>query len=176
MTGRPTANEAAPYYFTYIDRIQDQNILHALESQMDTVLPLLHRISEETSLHRYAPDKWSIRQMWRHVNDTERVFVGRALWFARGLPGALPSFDQDIAVAAGRCDEFSWAGYVEEFREIRMATIGFFRNLPEDAWMRTGTASDKQFTVRACAYIVAGHVEHHAAILREKYLAARAAQ
>src|ERR1051326_6790830 len=72
MTGRPTASEAAPYYFTYIDRIQDQNILHALESQMEETLPLLHRISEERSLHRYAPDKWSIRQMWNHVNDAER--------------------------------------------------------------------------------------------------------
>jgi hypothetical protein len=176
MTGRPSQNEAAPYYFTYIDRIQDQDILHALESQMDTTVPLLHRISEEASLHRYAPDKWSIRQMWRHVNDTERVFVFRALWFARELPGALPSFEQNIAVSSARCDEFSWANYVEEFREIRLATLGFFRNLPEEAWMRSGSASDKQFTVRACAYIVAGHVAHHAAILQEKYLAARAAQ
>ena len=170
MTGRPTASEAAPYYFTYIDRIQDQNIVHALEAQLDETLPLLHRVSEEKSLHRYAPDKWNIRQLWNHVNDTERVFLFRALWFARSLPGALPSFDQDIAVSAARCDEVPWASYVEEFREIRQASIGFFRNLQEDAWMRSGTASDKQFTVRACAYIVAGHVAHHSGILRDKYL------
>jgi len=175
MTGRPSSNEAAPYYFTYIDRVPDQDIVHALESQLDTTLPLLHRVSEEMSLHRYAPDKWSVRQVWGHVNDTERVFLSRALWFARGLPGALPSFEQDIAVAAARCDERSWASYVEEFREIRLATIGFFRNLPEEAWTRSGTASDKQFTVRACAYIVAGHVAHHAGILQEKYLPAHAA-
>lgn len=169
MTGRPTANEAAPYYFNYIDRIQDQNILHALESQLDEVTPLLHRISEEKSLHRYASDKWSIREMWNHVNDAERIFVHRALWFARGLPGALPSFEQDVAVPAARANEFPWASLVEEFREIRLATIGFFRNLPEEAWMRAGVASDKTFTVRACAYIVAGHVAHHATVLREKY-------
>src|ERR1051325_6737597 len=175
MTGRPTASEAAPYYFTYIDRIQDQNILHALEAQLDETMPLLHRISEEKSLHRYAPDKWSIRQMWNHVNDAERVFVSRALWFARQLPGALPSFEQDIAVAAAHCDGFCWNNYVEEFREIRLATISFFRNLPEDAWMRSGIASDKTFTVRACAYIAAGHVAHHSAVLREKYLEAGAA-
>jgi hypothetical protein len=176
MTGRPTASEAAPYYFTYIDRVQDQDILHALEAQLDETMPLLHRISEEKSLHRYAPDKWNIRQLWNHVNDTERVFLFRALWFARGLPGALPSFDQETAVAAAHCDGFCWSNYVEEFREVRLATISFFRNLPADAWMRTGTASDKQFTVRACAYIIAGHAAHHAAVLREKYLLANAAQ
>jgi DinB family protein len=170
MTGRPNTSEAAPYYFTYIDKIPDQNIVHALEAQLDETLPLLHRISEEKSLHRYAPDKWNIRQLWNHVNDTERIFLFRALWFARGLPGALPSFDQEIAVASTRCDEIPWASYVDEFREIRQATIGFFRNLQEDAWTRSGTASDKEFTVRACAYIVAGHVAHHAGILRDKYL------
>jgi hypothetical protein len=170
MTGRPSANEAAPYYFNYIDRIPDQDILHALEAQMDEVLPLLHRISEEKSLHRYASDKWSIRQMWNHVNDAERIFLFRALWFARGLPGALPSFEQDIAVSAANCDGFCWKNYVEEFQEIRMATIGFFRNMPEEAWLRAGIASDKSFTVRACAYIVAGHVAHHVGVLKEKYL------
>ncbi len=170
MIGRPTANEAAPYYFNYIDRIQDQNILHALEAQLDETMPILHRISEEKSLHRYSSDKWSIREMWNHVNDAERIFVHRALWFARGLPGALPSFEQDIAVAAAHCDGFCWSNYVEEFREIRMATISFFRNLTEEAWLRTGIASDKSFTVRACAYIVAGHVAHHVGVLREKYL------
>ncbi|HKV94935.1 MAG TPA: DinB family protein [Candidatus Angelobacter sp.] len=170
MTGRPSANEAAPYYFTYIDRIQDQNILHRLEAQLDEVMPVLHRISEEKSLHRYAPDKWNIRQMWNHVNDAERIFVFRALWFARKLPGALPSFEQEIAVAAANCDGFCWSSYVEEFREIRLATISFFRNVPEDAWMRQGIASDKTFTVRALAYIAAGHVSHHLAVLKEKYL------
>lgn len=170
MTGRPSANEAAPYYFTYIDRIQEEDILHALESQLDATMPVLHRISEERSLHRYAPDKWNIRQMWNHVNDAERVFLFRALWFARSLPGALPSFEQEIAVSSARCNEVPWASYVEEFREVRLATISFFRNLPEEAWMRTGTASDKLFSVRACAYIVAGHVAHHTAVLREKYL------
>ena len=170
MHGRPSANEAAPYYFTYIDRIQEDDILRALESQLDETMPLLHRISEEKSLHRYAPDKWNIRQMWNHVNDAERVFLFRALWFARSLPGALPSFEQDIAVSSARCDEVPWSNYVEEFREVRLATISFFRNLREDAWTRSGIASDKSFTVRACAYITAGHVAHHSAVLREKYL------
>jgi hypothetical protein len=170
MIGRPEPSEAAPYYFGYIDRIKSDDIVHTLQNQLEETLPLLHRIAEEKSLHRYAPGKWTIRQMWNHVNDAERVFLFRALWFARDFTSALPSFEQDIAVTASAADDVAWASHVEEFREIRMATISFFRNMPEDAWMRTGTASDKPFTVRACAYIVAGHVAHHAAMLREKYL------
>jgi hypothetical protein len=170
MIGRPTPNEAAPYYFGYINRVSGDDILHALRAQLDETLPLLHRISEETSLHRYAQEKWSIRQMWGHVNDAERIFLFRALWFARGLDGALPSFEQDTAVVAARSDDVAWARHVEEFRELRLSTISFFQNLPEEAWMRTGMASGNPFTVRSSAYIVAGHVAHHMAVLREKYL------
>jgi hypothetical protein len=170
MIGRPTPNEAAPYYFGYINRVSGDDILRTLQSQLDETLPFLRGITEEKSLYRYAPEKWSIRQMWGHVNDTERVFLMRALWFARKFETALPSFDQEIAVANANSDEVPWARHVEEFREIRLATISFFRNLPEEAWTRTGTASGNPFSVRACAFIVAGHVTHHAGVLREKYL------
>jgi hypothetical protein len=170
MMGRPEATEAAPYYFGYINRVTGDDVLHVLQSQMDETLPFLHGITEEKSFYRYAPEKWSIRQMWGHVNDTERVFLMRALWFARNFDTALPSFDQNIAVAAAKSDDVSWARHVEEFREIRRATISFFRNLPSEAWTRKGVASGNPFTVRACAFIVAGHVTHHAAVLREKYL------
>ena len=169
MIGRPTPNEAAPYYFGYINRVSGDDILRTLQSQLDETLPFLRGIAEEKSLYRYAPEKWSIRQMWGHVNDTERVFLMRALWFARKFETALPSFDQEIAVANANSDEVPWARHVEEFREIRLATISFFRNLPEEAWTRTGTASGNPFSVRACAFIVAGHVTHHAGVLREKY-------
>jgi hypothetical protein len=170
MIGRPGANEAAPYYFGYINRVSSDDILLALQNQFDETLPFLRGISEEKSLYRYATEKWSIRQMWGHVNDTERVFLMRALWFARHFDTPMPSFDQDIAVAAAQSDAISWARHVEEFREIRLATISFFRNLPNEAWSRQGIASGNPFTVRACAYVVAGHVVHHAAVLREKYL------
>jgi DinB superfamily len=170
MIGRPEANEAAPYYFGYINRVTGDDILSSLQSQLDETLPFLRGISEEKSLYRYAPDKWSVRQMWGHVNDTERVFLLRALWFARNFDTPMPSFDQDVAVVAAQSDAVSWARHVEEFREVRLATISFFRNLPEEAWTRKGVASGNPFTVRACAYVVAGHVAHHMAVLREKYL------
>ena len=169
MIGRPSSSEAAPYYFNYINRVTGDDILSTLQSQLDQMLPLLRTISEEKSLFRYAPEKWSIRQMWGHVNDAERLFLFRALWFARGHESALPSFEQEIAVSAARSDDIPWSRHVEEFREVRLATVSFFRNLPEEAWGRSGVASGNPVTVKACAYVVAGHVAHHAAVLREKY-------
>ncbi len=170
MTGHPEPNEAAPYYFTYINRISTDNIVGLLETQLDETLGFLRGISEEKSLHRYAPEKWSIRQVLNHVNDAERVFLFRAFWFARGFDSPLPSFEQDVSAGAARADDFSWASHVEEFREIRLGTLAMFRNLPADAWMRSGIASGNSFTVRALAYILAGHVAHHSAILQERYL------
>jgi DinB superfamily len=170
MTGRPTPNEAAHYYFTYIDRISSDDVVAALEAQRHTALSVIANISEENSLHRYAPDKWSIRQILNHVNDTERVFLYRALWFARGFDTPLPAFDQNIAVPAAVADQFSWASHVADFNAVRAATLSFFRNLPNDAWSQTGIASDNPVSVRALAYIIAGHVAHHIAILEERYL------
>ena len=170
MIGTPERTEAAPYYFTYIDRITTPDILGRLESQLGEVTTLLRGISEEKSLHRYAPGKWSIREVLSHLNDCERMFVFRAFWFARTLDTALPSFDQDVAVSGASADQIPWARHVDEFQQIRRATLPFFRNLSEDAWKRTGIASGNPFTVRALAYITAGHVDHHVAILRERYL------
>lgn len=170
MRGLPEATEAAPYYFKYIDRIPSDDVVGVLASQLDETLALLRGIGEEKSLHRYAPDKWSLRQVLSHVNDTERVFLFRALWFARGFDSPLPGFDENVSASASGADEVSWARHVEEFHAIRLATLSFFRNLPAEAWMRRGIASDNPFTVRALAYITAGHVAHHVAILQERYL------
>lgn len=170
MTTTPDRTEAAEYYFTYIDQVPGGDVCAILEAQLAETLALLHGISDDKSLHRYAPDKWSIRQVQSHVNDTERLFVFRALWFARGLDSPLPSFDQNIAVSTAGADERAWRSHVEEFRAVRAATLSFFQNLPADAWTRRGVASGNPFTVRALAYIVAGHVTHHTTILRQRYL------
>ena len=170
MTGRPASTEAAHYYFTYIDLIASDDVVGALEAQLEPTLRLLNTISEERSLHRYAPDKWSMRQLLNHVSDTERVFLYRALWFARGFDTPLPAFDQDIAVPPAAADQFSWASHIEDFRAVRTATMTFFRNLPAEAWDRSGVASGNPVTVRALAYIIGGHVAHHVAVLQERYL------
>ena len=170
MTPRPDRSEASAYDFTYIDQVPDGDVRNQLDVQGGDFVALLHGISEQASLHRYAPDKWSIRDVVSHINDTERLFVFRALWFARGFESPLPSFDQHTAVATAKADDRSFRSLVEEFGAIRAGTTAFFRSLPEEAWSRRGIASDNPFTVRALAYMAVGHVTHHTTILRERYL------
>ena len=166
----PDRTEAAEYYFTYIDEVPPGDICRILAAQSGETLALLRGISEERSLYRYAPNKWSIRQLLSHVSDTERVFVFRAFWFARGFDTPLPSYDENVAVSAAGADERSWTSHLEEFEAVRTATSNFFESLPEDAWDRRGVASEKPFSVRALAFITAGHAAHHIRILRERYL------
>jgi uncharacterized damage-inducible protein DinB len=166
----PDRTEAADYYFTYIDQVAGSDICRILETQLSDALLFLQSISEDQSLGRYAPGKWSMRQLLSHVTDTERAFVFRALWFARGFDSPLPSFDQDIAVAGADANLRSWLSHIEEFHAVRSATLAFFRNLSDDMWARRGVAAGNPFTVRALAFISAGHVTHHMKILRERYL------
>ena len=167
--GRPGREEFAPYYSRYIDLVQSDDVVGVLEAQLRDTTALLGAISEDRSRHRYAPDKWSLREMLSHVSDTERVFAARAFWFARGIPTPLPDFDQDPCARAARADEIPWARHVEEFRVVREGTLALLRNLFPEAWSRTGVASGNTFTVRAMAYIAAGHVAHHLAVLKDKY-------
>ena len=167
--GRPGPDEAGAYFYRYIDRIASDDIVGVLESQRASTLAFLGGISEARSLHRYAPDKWSMRELLGHVNDGERVFVYRALWFARAADTPLPSFDQDPFVVTAKSNEVAWAALVEEFAALRAASLSLFRNLPGEAWSRKGVASGNHFTVRALAYVTAGHAAHHVAILKERY-------
>src|ERR1700722_18627971 len=144
MLERPGESEAAPFYFTYINQVVgggDPFVF--LESQLDDAQALLATISEETSLRRYAADKWSMRQVVNHVTDTERAFAFRLMWFGRGFETPLPGYDQDIAAAGAEADAVSWAAHVEEFRQVRMATISLYRNMPAVGWAKSGIASDK---------------------------------
>ena len=170
MIGRPDQSEAAPYYWTYINEVPGDSPLSVMDDQYHEAEDLFHAISDEKSTYRYAPGKWSIRQVGNHVSDTERAFVFRAMWFARGFAEPLPSYDQEIAAAGAHADAMEWHNNIVEFLAVRRATLAFFRNLPTEAWQRSGIASDKRFTVRAMAYITAGHVAYHMRLLRERYL------
>jgi hypothetical protein len=169
MLGHPQKTEAAPYYFTYIDRVATGDPVAAIENQLPETLQFLAGIIETTLLRRYAPDKWSFRQVLNHITDTERAFAFRALWFARGFESPLPGYDQNIAAASAKADKITWLAHVEDFHYVRLSTISLFKNLPPEAWLRTGIADGNAFTVRALAFIIAGHVTHHLAILRERY-------
>jgi uncharacterized damage-inducible protein DinB len=170
MIGRPEPAEAAAYYFTYIDKVTGDDATSAIRNELDEALAFFSEISEDKSLYRYAPEKWSIRQTLNHVIDAERIFAFRALWFARGFENPVPSFDQDVAVSAARADAIPWAAHIEEFRRVRLATISLFEHMPSEGWTRAGMASGNRVTVRALAFIIAGHLTHHVKILRERYL------
>lgn len=163
-------DEAAEYYSIYISQVPDGDICDILQTQRDETLSLLGAIPDARSGHRYAPDKWTIMEVVSHLNDTERVFAFRALWFGRGFDGPLPSFDQNIAMTGAHADARAWSDHVAEFGLVRSATLPVFRSLPPEAWERRGVASGHPVSVRALAYIIAGHVTHHCRILRERYL------
>lgn len=170
LVNAPDRTEFADYYLPYIEKVSGNDVMAVLEAQLDDTLGLLDDFSESGSLYRYAPGKWSAREVMSHVNDTERLFSFRALWFARAFDSQLPSFDQDAAITVAGADARTWASHVEEFQSVRAASLTLFRSLPDDAWLRRGVASGNPFSVRALAYICAGHAEHHLRVLRERYL------
>jgi hypothetical protein len=168
--GRPDRSEAADYYFMYIDKVRTDDICAYLSDQYEQTTALLATVSEERSLRRYAPDKWSVKEVISHVNDAERIFAFRALWFARGFETALPSFDQHIAARYSDADARTWDSHVQEFRAIRVATVALFSQLPKEAWVRRGTASATVFSVRALAFLIGGHTAHHVGVVTDRYL------
>lgn len=170
-TARPQRSEAAEYYFRYIDVVPEGDIRQTLTRQRGEMRELFGGVAPEQSGFRYDAGKWTLREVVGHLSDTERVFAARAMWFARGLDGEMPSFDQNVSIAAGRFDARTWRSLVDELDSVRAATLSLFDDLPEAAWDGRGIASGNPFTVRALAWLAAGHVEHHLRIVRERYLA-----
>lgn len=167
---RPARGEVGDYYFTYIDQVGEGDIRELLTAQATDALAFFRSIPDARTLHRYAPGKWSVREVLGHLSDCERLFAFRAFWFARGFDTPLPSFDQHTAAATAGSEARHWRSLVDEFGAVRTATLALFRELPDEAWQRRGIASDNPFTVGSLAYVAAGHVTHHIAILRAKYL------
>lgn len=170
VTARPAADEYAPYYDRYISRVGEGDLRTILSDQLTTTLKFLESIPESRAGHRYAPDKWSIRQVMGHINDSERIFAYRALRIGRGDETPLAGFEQDDYIEPGRFDERTLRDLTEEFGHVRRASIALFAHFDEEALSRRGTASGYGVSVRALGYIIAGHELHHLAILRERYL------
>lgn len=166
---RPAKTEATDYWFGYIDQVSDGEIIPLLRAQHDSALAQLSAICEAGSAYRYAAGKWSIRQLLGHISDCERLFTFRAFWFARGFDSDLPSFDDTIAAAAAESDRLPWEQHLMEFRTVREATLSFLVGLSSSAWDRSGLASGSRFTVRALAWIAAGHTAHHLKVLAARY-------
>jgi hypothetical protein len=170
---RPQAGEYAPYYDRYISLIQhtaqNNDILAALEDQRRQTLLLLSGRTEADGDLRYAPDKWSVKELLGHVNDTERIMSYRALRIARHDATPIEGFEQDDYVRNSPFSRRPLSDLIEDYIAVRRATLSLFRNLDESAWTRRGKAADNEVTVRALAYIIAGHELHHRRILEEKY-------
>jgi len=167
---RPDATEYAPYYGKYISLVSDSDILTLLSQQLDVTLALLGSISESQANYRYAPGKWSIKELVGHMIDTERIFAYRALRFARNDKTPLQGFEQDDYIRGASFDDCALSDLASEFEHVRRSSLSLFKQLSEEAWKRTGTASDNEVSVRALAYIIAGHELHHIEILRSRYL------
>ncbi len=169
-THRPDASEYKPYYDQYVQRVPDGPIVPQLESQIGVTMALLRALSEAQAERRYAPGKWSVKEVIGHVIDAERVFAYRALRVGRNDPTPLASFDQDLFVANAHSDRRTLADLLDEFASVRQATVTLFRSLDAEALLRRGTASDATITPRALGFIIAGHELHHIAIVQERYL------
>jgi hypothetical protein len=166
---RPEAGEYAPYYERYISLIAGTDILGTLDAQRRQMMLLLSGRDERDGDFRYAPDKWNAKEVLGHVCDAERIFAYRALRISRGDETPLPGFEQDDYVRNGPFGSAPLSEIVEDYIAVRRATLTLFRNLDEGAWVRRGTASKNVVSVRALAYMIAGHEVHHRRILEEKY-------
>jgi hypothetical protein len=165
----PQPSEYAPYYGKYVSLLPNRDIVSILSDQLDRMNTMLFSMDDGDASVPYAPGKWTVKQVLGHITDTERVFAYRALRIARGDKTPLASFEQDDYVANGHFDSVSLTELLQEYVAVRRATMLLFRHLPADASTRRGTASNNEVTVRALAYIIAGHDEHHYRILCERY-------
>lgn len=170
MNRRPESHEFAEYYGTYVGKVPDGPVVEFLENQRLEALDFLASIPETREQYRYAPEKWSIREVIGHIADSERMFAMRALAFARGDRGPLPSFDEKAYGESSNAHDRSLEELATELDAIRRASVLLFDGFPVDAWDRSGIASEREFTVRSLAWIIGGHASHHYDVIRERYL------
>jgi hypothetical protein len=166
----PDHSDYASYWGRYISLVNGNDVIQALEKQGPETVAMLSGLTEQEAAYRYAPDKWSLKEVLGHVADSERVFAYRALRIARGDATPLPGFEQDDYVRAAMFGSRALPALLDECAAVRQASLLLFRSLDADAWMRRGVADQKDVSVRALAYIIAGHELHHRKIIQEKYL------
>ena len=168
---RPEPGEYAPFYDRYISLVPGNDILGTLDTQRRQMLILLSGHDDSDANFRYAPDKWSVKQVLGHTCDTERIFAYRALRISRGDRTPIEGFEQDDYVRNSPFANRPLAELIEDYIAVRRATLTLLRNLDETAWNRRGIANKNEVSVRAIAYTIAGHELHHRRILEEKYFA-----
>jgi len=167
--GRPETDEIPAHFVGYIGKVTESDPIAVLASQIDVTAALLRGLSETDALKRYAPNKWSVKEIVGHLADTERIMAYRALRIARADETPLPGFDENAYVPPAKFDDRSLVALIADFRTVRAATLALFKSFDADAWMRRGTASGKPISVRALGYMIPGHERHHVEILKTRY-------
>lgn len=169
MSNRPAATEYAPQHAPYVDLVPEEDITAALGKQGRETASLVRSLNDQKASFRYAPEKWSVKEVIGHFTDAERIFTYRALAIARGESKPLPGFEEQEYAAASNADRRSVRDLADEYEAVRRATVAFFRGLSPEAWKRSGVANEKQVSVRGIAYATLGHERHHLHVLRERY-------
>ncbi|WP_462408655.1 DinB family protein [Neobacillus sp. Marseille-QA0830] len=170
MMKRPNENEYPEYYVPYVQLVPDGDLLQILKENLKQVTELFNNISENDADFRYAPNKWSIKEVLGHMTDTERIMTYRLLRIGRGDRTPLAGFDETIFVTGSEVRQLPVKKILEDFTAVRNATITLVQNMPESAWANVGLANEMEVTARAIAYIIAGHEMHHRNIVTDRYL------
>jgi uncharacterized damage-inducible protein DinB len=170
MLHRPTESEYPNYYQPYVKLVPDGELVQILQENLLAVVKLFKGISEEEALHRYAPGKWSVKEVLGHIIDTERIMSYRLMRVARGDQTPLAGFNETDYVQAAQTNSLSMEAILEDFKATRNASITLIQNTPAEAWTNKGNANGMEITTRAIAYIIAGHEMHHRKIVEERYL------
>lgn len=167
---RPGADEFAPFYAPYIAQVPDGDIVEALIGGAEIAAALLGDIPDSVASKAYAPGKWTLKEVVLHMADAERIFTYRALRFGRGDATALPGWDEAAYGPASGAAVRSLESILDEFESVRESTVTLFSGLPSEAWTRRGSANGVDVSVRALAWITAGHALHHLGVIQDRYL------
>lgn len=174
MLSRPTPDEQGSYYSLYIDKVPEGDLFSILVEQMKDTVALLSSLDDAQADYRYAPGKWSVKEVLGHISETERIMCYRLLRVARGDQTPMAGFDEEAFVRTGCFHARGMTDLLEEFTSVRQATLTLLRGVPEEAWTRTGNVSNGVLSARALAYVLSGHEKHHVQVLQERYLSAQA--
>lgn len=169
---RPLPGEYAEGYATYIAEAGEGEVLALLQAQQEEVAALFAQLSEDQGAFRYAPGKWSLKDLLLHLSDSERIFAYRCLRIGRGDATPMPGFEENAYAAAAQADARAMADLVADWRAVRTASLTLFRGMPAGAWLNRGTTNNRAITARCIPYLTLGHAAHHLVVLRERYLPA----
>jgi hypothetical protein len=167
---RPSSAEYPAFFATYIDLVPSDDLLQELEQSFKQTMAILESLTEEQASFRYAPGKWSIKEVVGHMVDTERIMGYRALCIARGDTTPFPGFDEEAYVSHSNFSERTLQSLLQDFSLVRQASLNLLGQLPTDAWSRVGIVNNNKIVVSALGFIIVGHGLHHMNVIRERYM------